>query len=741
MSLRADHAFARSLLLVSLIASPLRADITLPRAGGAVTVDGDLSEPAWKAAAVIDQFYEYQRSDNGPSPVPTTAYVMYDDRNLYVGIDCRDPEPSKIRAPYVDRDQVFGDQDNVVVLIDARGEGKVALQLRTNPRGIQGDAVNNDSTGSEDFSPDFFYDTAAKITPQGWVAEYRIPLSTLRYTEKEPQTWGIIVLRNWPRDFRYTVSSSPLPRGSNCFICHSIQMTGITGLPSSQHLIAAPYVSAQQAERPREGAGRELVRGGLESDVGLDLKWSPTSDTALDGTINPDFSQIESDVAQIAANQRFALFYAEKRPFFLEGSDLFQSEIDAVYTRTITSPRWGARGTGKRGSTTWTLLATEDRGGGLLVLPGPFGSSFAAQDAGSVNVIGRARHELGTSAVGLVLTARQGKEGSGYNRVFGPDLEWRPTDKDTVTAQVLVSDTDDPYLDGTGVAAEVEWRHTRREWDFELDYEDYGSDFRADHGFVPRVGYRELAAGGGWNFYPKDAFWIQVRADGGLSYVTDREGERIGLDPNIGFSLRGKKNLAVFVVAHPGQEIAIPDPVTGVLNRFDSTYLEYAVTLNPSARWPNFGVNGRAGDDVDFANQREARSVVANFSSTFRPVPRLQTEVTWSHEQLDTRGGDDPGRLYTAAVQRLKVTYSFTAKSLLRVIGQYVETDYEPGRYVSPVPETEGSFLGSLLYSYKLNWQTVLFVGFGDDRVLDERAALVPTGRTLFAKVSYAIQR
>src|ERR1043166_8378153 len=282
--------------------------MALPRTSSPVTMDGDLSDEAWKHAAVIDKFYEYQRSDSGPSPVPTTAYVTYDDHYLYVGIDCRDPEPAKIRAPYVDRDHVFGDADNVAVLIDARGEGKVALQLRANPRGIQGDAVNNDSSGSEDFSPDFFYDTAAKITANGWVVEFRIPMSTLRYADADPKTWGLIILRNWPRETRYTVSSSPLPRGSNCFICHVMQLTGITDLPSSQHLTVAPYVRWERSERGPHGEPESLNRDG-----GGDVKWSPTPDTAIDATLNPDFSQIEADVAQISTNQRFALFFPEKR--------------------------------------------------------------------------------------------------------------------------------------------------------------------------------------------------------------------------------------------------------------------------------------------------------------------------------------------------------------------------------------------------------------------------------------------
>lgn len=717
----------KRLLLLVLFALSVRADVVLPRASGPVDIDGLLDDAAWQAAAKIDTFYEYQRSDNGPPPVQTIAYVMYDDHNLYVGVDARDPEPAKIRAPYVDRDRVFGDQDNIAVLIDARGEGKVALQLRTNPRGIQADAVNNDSSGNEDFSPDFFYDTVARITDTGWIAEYRIPLSTLRYEKREPQTWGLIILRNWPRDFRYTMSSSPLPRGSNCFVCHELMLTGITGLPSPQHLTIAPYVSAEQSARPRAGLGSRLENDDFESETGMDLKWSPTPDTTIDATLNPDFSQIEADVAQIAANQRFAIFYPEKRPFFLEGSDLLETDISAVYTRTVTAPKWGVRGTGKRGDTTYTLLVTEDRGGGLLILPGPLGSTFAPQPEDSINVIGRARHEIGRSAVGAILTARESSGDGGHNRVFGPDFDWRPTDADVFRGQLLLSDTSDRYTDGTSHALSLGYQHTTEKWDFEVDYEDFGTDFRADNGFVPQVGHRQLDAGGGYNFYPKESFWIQVRPNGGISYVTDRDGNKIGQDQNFGFFLRGARNIQLLTALHVGQEI-----FTGG-RLLDETYLEYFFAIDPSARWPKFTISGRIGEDIDFINAAEARSVVANIGATFRPMAKLQAELNWNNELLERRDGGE--RIYRAAVQRAKLTWSFNANSLLRVIGQYVETEFEGA------PDfKEGAFLGSVLYSYKLNWQTVLFVGYGDDRVLDERADLRQANRTFFAKLSYAWQ-
>src|ERR1041385_5674962 len=363
------------LSLCSLIQAQQLTPLTLPRAQGPITLDGDLSDPGWKGAFVIDKWFEYYKSDNAEPPMKQTAYVTYDDRNLYIAVDCRDDDPSKIRAPLVERDQVFGDQDNVAVFVDARGEGKVALELRVNPRNVQGDALDNDAVGSEDFSPDFFYDTAAKITSTGWVVEYRIPLSTLRYKESDPKTFGINIIRTWPRQFRYSASASPIPKNTNCLVCHEILLGGITNLPHTQHLIATPYVTSQSTDTPpHHELGRPLDDHSLDNNAGLDVKWSPTTDTAIDATLNPDFSQIESDVAQITTNQRFAIFLPEKRPFFLEGTDLFDTPLQAVYTRTIPSPRWGLRATGKSGSTEWTTLIADDRGGGSILHPGPLGS-------------------------------------------------------------------------------------------------------------------------------------------------------------------------------------------------------------------------------------------------------------------------------------------------------------------------------------------------------------------------------
>ena len=358
--------------------------LAVPRATGPITVDGDLSDPAWQGAAVIDVFWESNPGDNVPPKVRTVAYLTYDDKAFYIGLKCDDPHPERIRAPYADRDQVLGTDDNVAIFLDTRNDRRAAMEFRVNPRGIQGDATWTEAlqgnANQEDFSPDFFYDTAAKITKDGWTAEIAIPLATLRYTKANPQTWGILIWRNYPREFRYGIYSSPIPRGSNCLLCFMRSLTGIENLPAASHWVVAPYVTAKEDGHPRDETDprSDFTNRPIRSNGGVDAKWTPNPDTAIDGTINPDFSQVESDIAQIAVNSRFALFYPEKRPFFLESSDLLQTPIQAVYTRTITSPRWGLRATGKAGSYSYTALVSEDRGGGSVVIPGPESSDLRA---------------------------------------------------------------------------------------------------------------------------------------------------------------------------------------------------------------------------------------------------------------------------------------------------------------------------------------------------------------------------
>ena len=702
---------------------------TLHRINGTITVDGDLSDSGWQDATKFDQFYETSPGDNVPAKVKTIAYISYDDRYFYIGVRCEDPHPEKIRAPFVERDNVIGTDDNIAVFLDTRNDRRSAIELRVNPRGIQGDAVFNDANSNEDFSPDFYYDTAAAIDDHGWTAEYRIPFTSLRYGSADPQTWNILVWRNYPRDFRYAFHSAPLPRGSSCVVCFAHPLTGLTQLPEAGHVVAAPYVTAQQNARPSGGVGSKLDNGDFGTDAGADVKWNPTANNAVDLTLNPDFSQIEADVAQITVNQRFAVFFPEKRPFFLEGFDLFDTPMQVAYTRTITAPRFGVRATGKQGANAYTLLITKDEGGGLAILPGPLGSDFAPQDFKSWATIGRVRHDIGTSFVGAVLTDRE-IQGGGHNRVLGPDAQWRPNESDAVTAQFLLSDTTNPDRPDLSPAWNGEtfrshafraiWSHQKSTHDWFVGARDIGDDFRADLGFIPQVGYRELEGEAGLRFYPEKGLIRYLRPSVAAIRQTDTDGDSIFEQLSLGIQGFGIKNLQFFASVRPREKV----------NGLAQTYGTFLFQFDPNRRFVRISLDGRIGQQIDFRNAQVGDGAYLNLAATVRPHDRLDLQFNVNREWLDV----DAGRLYTADVQRLRAQYSFSAKSLLRVIAQYVETEFGDGTY-------DGSFLGSVLYSYKLNWQTVLFVGYGDDRVLTENNELVRTGRSLFLKVSYAFIR
>ena len=228
-------------------------ELHLPRLSAPPAIDGLLDDPAWRQALVVDRFFDNWPGDQAPPPVTTVGWLAYDDDDLYVGVRCSDPEPDKIRAPWVERDRVI-DQDLVQIDIDARDEGRWSMIFRINPRGVQADGVFDETAGGDDFSPDFHWESAARIDSEGWTAELRIPLATLRYRAIDPQTWRISFFRLYPRRYRYQLASMPIPRGSNCWLCHAPRYGGVTGLGSSASAVVAPFVTGRGSDGPPGGS-------------------------------------------------------------------------------------------------------------------------------------------------------------------------------------------------------------------------------------------------------------------------------------------------------------------------------------------------------------------------------------------------------------------------------------------------------------------------------------------------------
>ncbi len=736
-------AAAPSSLAAQAPVDPLRgAELRISRAAGPIVVDGDLSDPGWKGAAPIDVWYETNPGDNVPPKVGNVAYLAYDDRSLYAGFRFDDPDPSKIRAPLADRDSLGGETDYGGIILDTRNDGRTGLELLANPRGIQYDAVTDD--GNEDSSPDFFWESAGKVTATGWTLEIRIPFASLRYPKEEVQTWGILLYRNWPRDFRRQMFSAKLPRGRSCFICSENVLTGLRGLPAGGNLVVAPYGTAAQETVPREAPGSGLVTKPIALDAGVDLKWTPTAGVALDATVNPDFSQVESDVAQLTANERFALLYPEKRPFFLEGVELFSTPVQAVYTRTVTSPRWGARVTGKLGGTGFTALVADDRGGGSVILPGANGSDLANQDFASTVLVGRARQDIGRSFVSFLATDREIR-GGGSNRVFGPDFQWKPNDRDVVAGQLLFSRSATPNRpdlasewDGrtlSGHAAVVSWNHTTAKVDWFGQYRDLADGFRADVGFVPQVGIREGELEGGYTWRPT-GFVNRLRAFLYADYTGDRDDGLVTRIVSPGFGFDGKANTSVRLRLSEEKVRAGDTPLP-------RTRLVYTIQTSPSRLFALLTLDGTVGEEVDFANVRRGHGGRTALTATVRPGDHLALDALGEVRWLKVPAGDGgpERRLFTAHVERLKATWTFTARSFVRLIGQYVGERRNPELYRDQVAAEDGSFSASVLFAYKLNWQSVLYLGYGDARTLTDDGGLAVQNRQLFLKVSYAFQR
>lgn len=746
---RSSFVLVLCLLAGVMLAAPAMAapenpgPIAIRRAAAPIVVDGDLSDAGWAGATKLDTWFETKPGDNLPPPMENVAYLAYDDTYFYAGFFFEDKDPSSIRALLADRDNVPNSTDYGGVIVDPRGDGKVAQMFLANPRGIQYDAISSDSS-DEDSSPDFFWESAGKIGEKGWSLEIRIPFASLRYEKANPEMWRILLYRNRPREYRYQYFTSVLPRDSTCFICHSRPLVGLANLPSGSHYVLAPYVAANQMQR-REGAlGSALKSDDPSSEIGLDAKWIPNPNLVIDATVNPDFSQIEADAPQIADNERFALFFAEKRPFFLENVDLFSTPLQAIYTRTFTSPRFGLRASGDIRGTQFTVLAGEDRGGGSVILPGPENSDFADQDYESRVVLGRVKHNFGKAFASFLFSGRE-IDGGAYNRVFGPDFEWRPSDAAVLTAQVLFSSSltpDRPELaaewDGRkleGSAARVSFDYNKKGWDLATSTEHISPEFRADNGFLPTVGYRNVFAEAGYSFYPVKKKITRLRLFTFGEYNENWDGGLLRQEVVPGFGLDAPFNsfvrteFAFTRLVNAGQE-------------FDLFEIRPEVEIKPGRILSLIYLDAAFGDTVDFAHNRPADGITVRLRINLRPTDATEIDLDGTRRTVEVEDAlGREGRLLRAEIARLRAVYTFSARSWLRLIVEHGDTARDPALYTRQVDDRTGDLSGSLVFAYKLNWQTVLFLGLGDNRELDQRDELQPDSRQAFFKISYAFQR
>src|SRR3954451_1442563 len=263
-----------SIAALSLFGADAPVNMTIRRATGPITIDGDLADAGGQNALKSETWYETNPGDNVEPKEKTISYLTYDEHFFYAAIQSFD-KPSDIRAQLGDHNGISGKSDDFAdYILDTGNDGKTAMEFFVNAAGTQYDASLDDATGNEDSSPDLFWDSAVKRTADGWIAEMRIPFSSLRYQQKSPQVWGIILYRNIPRERRYQYFDHKLPRGSNCFVCNYNKVGGFEGLPTGGHIVAAPYVTASDNGSLRGNGNNHLLNRPAKGDGGIDVKYT-----------------------------------------------------------------------------------------------------------------------------------------------------------------------------------------------------------------------------------------------------------------------------------------------------------------------------------------------------------------------------------------------------------------------------------------------------------------------------------
>ena len=689
--------------------------------GERLPLDGTLAHPAWARAPVFTDFVE-KLPNTGAVPLhPTRVRVLFNTQAIYVGVEAIDPDPSLIRAPLVRHDGVNRTQDFVVVYLDAIGSRQSAQFFRINAAGSLADGMHTASDDSEDFAPDFDFDAATARNPQGYSAVFRIPFASLRFASDSQeagrdasQPWRIMVARRVPREQFYLYSSVLIPRDAPSFIAALQPLEGVQLPEQQQFLTLRPSLTWRRLHN--QPAGGPNSRSSQVAAT-LDLKWRPMAELVIDATLNPDFSQVALDVPQLAGNTKFALEFPEKRPFFFESSDLLRSPTAALYSRSFTEPRWGLRSTWRGARLAGSAYAIVDRGGGAVLLPGPYGSDAVEQPA-SKALVARFRRDSGALQLGAVALARRYASDRGDNQVLGPDLAWQIDQAWRLRAQWLQSDTTAQPLAGTLVRganrsgqmgfARLWYQTSQAEGDISAG--QTGAGFRNDSGFVVQNGVRRLAGrvARGWQALgPFNEFWLNLEGETVQDAAT---GQAVSQDLSPGIWLTGAHNLEAWAYWHGGHGTAALRTAAGN-PLLQQNYLKAGVTLTPALAMSLLNAELQWGQLADVAANRVRPGGKASLSFNTRPLARRELEPSLVYAWLN----QDGSRVYGEAAHQVLARWHFTARQSLRAIVQYTTLDRlaesaAAGRPALAPQHSSGS-TGSLTYAWRESAGTVLYVG------------------------------
>ena len=686
----------------------------------------------------VTDFRQREPGDGVPVSVPTTAYVSYDDANLYVVFVCRD-DPAKVRAGLTKREEISVD-DAVAVYLDTFHDRKRAYLFQTNPLGVQLDGIVTEGQ-DDDYSFDAVWQSEGRLTADGYVVRIAIPFRSLRFTKAPVQSWGIALARFVRRSNEEAYWPLVTKRLAG-FVPQFGVLEQLRDISPGRNVQAIPYGAFTGArfldtEVP-------AFRHASDRRLGLDLKTVVRDAVTLDGTVNPDFSQVESDEPQVTINERFEVFFPEKRPFFIENAGYFQTPVNLFFSRRITDPGAGARVTTKAGRWALGAIGMNDRAPEEFV-----GSGLTHEPDAGIGVV-RAQREIGReSAVGLLVSDRQ--LAGGANRVASADARLALSKTWILTSQAIATyarDSGAPGASGLGLYTQL--LRDGRNLDYSARYLDLSPSFEAQLGYVPRVGVREMV----------HELQLVRRPHGpivkiGPTFTADFTWDRSGglLDRSL------KASWEVKLVGETKLEVS-HERAFELFKDLPFDLYQTKLSLESEwLKWLAWSVSYKQGTDVNHKPPSGVAPFVAGagkgeLTFTFRPTPRLRLDHTYLYSRLTTLpgaapAGGPPVRVFTDRIVREKLNYQFSRALSLRAIGDYAAVDRD-STLSRVTPEQRWTM--DVLFTYLVNPGTALYVGYRDGY---ENLALQPgspptlyrtdeptisVGRQVFLKMSYLLR-
>ncbi len=652
-------------------------------------IDGILDDEVWQDSPLRQDFITYNPAYGEVLPQKTEVWTAYDKKNLYFAFKCYDNEPDKIKTSITKRDNMFSD-DWVGLSLDAMGTKQTAYDLFCNPDGIQGDILNSAVSG-EDMAPDFVWESAGQLTDEGYQVEMSIPLRSIRFKSGKEVRMGILF---WRRISRLGASGSwpDIKPGHGLFNLHSPVIYRDLRSPLNLEILPSfTWGSGSSRISPQEWGPRDTFR-----EIGAGLKYGITSSITADITINPDFSQVESDVFQVEVNRRYPIFYREKRPFFMEGTDIFNFFTipygfmqTAVHTRQIIDPLWGAKLTGTLGKTALGLLAAGDEWPGLEWDTGV----NPARGKKAYFTIARGKQSLGQdNYMGTIFSGRE--FAGGFNRVGGLDLSVRFFTNHKIQASYMQSFTKE--LDGGSTfnspSFHLWYGYTSKPLGIMAAYEHIGKDFQMDSGFLQRTGIDEGWIWIGPNFYPnpeKLAWLKRINPHLTVQYIHDHH---TGMDDTF---IRGAVEFSFTRQGELSTNISHQtESWKGETFRLPTFNIEGQVQMT---KWLQMGGGFTFGERIYYPAESPFKGnyFSAGYGFTLQPNSKLSLTLSLHHSHLKTESEE----IYNVNIVYSRTTYQFNKYLFARAILQY--------------DSYKRDLLTDILVSFTLIPGTVIHLGYG----------------------------